>query len=370
MGLSAHGKPEYMDEFKKIIDIKPDGSFYMDPSYFTYIRGADLYNKKFIKLFGEPRDRNERLNDRHRNIAASLQKTVEEATILMAKSLYERTKLDNICLAGGFFLNCVANHKILEKTEFKNIFIQPAAGDTGGALGAAVYVSSRLDQPRKTIMKHAYWGPSYSDKMLQTVLENGGFTYKRYEDEDLFKFVAEKISKNKTIGWFQGRMEYGPRALGNRSILGNPCNPEMKDILNFKIKSRESFRPYAPAVLEEKSLEYFKLKSTSPFMTLAAEVREEVRNKVPAITHVDGTARIQTVSRTDAPRFWKLISEFEKISGVPILLNTSFNLRDYPIVCWPKGALCSFQRTQMDYLVLENYVVLKDENRDVPLICG
>lgn len=361
MGLSSYGKPVYIDAFRKMIDVKEDGSYEIDPSYFKFIKGRRLYSRKFIKAFGKPRKARSKIERRHEDVAASLQMIVEEIIIKMANHIYEQTKMENLCLAGGVFLNCVANHKILEQTPFKNIYIQPAAGDTGGALGVAVYANNVIfNNPRTFVMDHPYHGPAINENHTRRVLLNApDLRMKKYTEDELISFVADKLAQNKTVGWAQGRMEFGPRALGNRSILGNPCNPEMKDILNAKIKFRESFRPFAPAVLEENANDFFELKSVSPFMTLASRVKEDKKAQVPAITHVDGTARVQTVSKKTNPRFWKLIKEFEQLTGVPMVINTSLNLKGDPIVCTPDDAISCFKRCNMDYMVIGDYVAEK-----------
>jgi|AntAceMinimDraft_17_1070374.scaffolds.fasta_scaffold01196_3 carbamoyltransferase len=360
MGLSSYGKPTYIDKFKEIITVKPDGSFKIDNSFFGFNKGTRMYSKKFIKTFGKPRKTKEKIEQRHCDIAASLQKFTEDTLIAIAKNVYKETKMDNLCLAGGIFLNCVANNRILEETPFKKIFIQPAAGDAGGALGVAQYIyNSILNNPRNYVMENAYLGPDFSENQIKKCLLKANITFRRYENDELTKYIAKKISQNNTIGWFQGRMEFGPRALGNRSIFGNPCNPDMKNILNDKIKKRESFRPYAPIILEEKANDFFALQSSSPFMLLAPKVKKDKEKLVPSITHIDKTARVQTINKKINPLLWNLINEFEKITGVPIIINTSFNLRGEPIVCSPDDAINDFQKSKMDYLVLGNFVAKK-----------
>lgn len=360
MGLAGHGKPEYLDKFREMVQVKSDGSFKLDHSYFGFNKGNRMYSRKFLRIFGPERLPETAITERHYNIAATLQQFTEEILIKIARNLYDLTGSDNLCLSGGVFLNCVANGKILEKTPFKKIFIQPAAGDSGGALGIASYIyHSLFEKQRDYIMKDAYLGPNYTQNYIERILLRQSLKYKKLEDNEISRFMAEKISLNNIIGWFQGRMEFGPRALGNRSILANPCNPDMKDILNSKVKMRESFRPYAPAVLEDRLKDFFVLNVESPFMLLAAPVREEKKTIIPAVTHIDGTARIQTVNKETNPRFWQVIKEFENLTGTPVLLNTSFNLRGEPIVCSPEDAINCFLKSQMDYLVLENYVIEK-----------
>lgn len=360
MGLSAYGQPEYLDKFKEIINVNADGSFRMDQTFFGFERAGVMFTNKFIKMFGKKRKPDEPLEDRHHNIAASLQKFIEEATLTLARQVYRETKLDRLCLAGGLFLNCVANNRILEETPFKEIFIQPAAGDCGGSLGAACYIyNSLLDNKRNYVMKDAYLGPEFSPNSIKVILNREGLDFKELDDSVLFKYVSQKIYNNEIIGWFQGKMEFGPRALGNRSIIANPCHPEMKEILNAKVKKRQSFRPYAPVVLEEKARDFFALKDLSPFMLLAPLVIKEKRALLPAVTHVDGTARVQTVNKYVNRRLWNLVKEFENITGVPVLLNTSFNLKSEPIVCSPEDAISCFKRSKIDCLVLGNYIVEK-----------
>ena len=360
MGLASYGEPSYIDKLKEIIKVRPDGSFRMDQSYFGFNKASKMYTSKFIKAFGKERKSGEKIEDRHRDIAASFQKFTEEIVVAMARHIYSETKLDSLCLAGGLFLNCAANNKILEETPFKEIFIQPAAGDSGGALGAACYVyNSIFDNKRSYVMKDAYLGPSYSSSDARRAFSKEQVVFKELNDQELLKYVAYKISENKIIGWVQDRMEIGPRALGNRSIIANPCNPGMKDMLNLKVKNRESFRPYAPAILEERADEFFILKGLSPFMLLAPKVREEKKSVIPAVTHVDGTARVQTVNRNTNQKLWDLIKAFEGITGVPVLINTSFNIKGEPIVCTPEDAIRCFKKTHMDCLVIGNYIAEK-----------
>jgi carbamoyltransferase len=358
MGLSAYGQPTYLDRFRQIITVKQDGSFKMDQSFFGFSRGSRMYTHKFLRMFGKERKAGEPIKDRHRDIAASLQKFIEETVVTMARHIYNETKIDKLCLAGGLFLNCIANNRILEETPFKEVFIQPAAGDSGGALGVAIYIyNSILGNKRNYIMSTSCLGPEFSQNYIKKILHREGLNFKELGDSTLFKYIAEKISDNRVIGWFQGRMEFGPRALGNRSILANPCNLKMKDILNSRVKKRESFRPYAPAVLEERAKDFFELKNLSPFMLFASRVKEEKKKIIPAVTHVDGTARVQTVNRHTYPRLWNLNKEFDNITAVPVIINTSFKLIGEPMVCTPEDAISSYKRSQMDYLVLGNCVV-------------
>lgn len=358
MGLAAYGKPNYIERFREIVKVNLDGSYRIDSRFFGFNTGYRMYSNKFVKAFGKDRKPEDKIEQRHCDIAASLQKFIEEVVILIARNLYSQTGIEKLCLAGGLFLNCVLNHKILEETPFKKVFVQPAAGDSGGALGVAVYIyNNLLKNQRDYVMDNAYLGPEFSSDNIKRTLINQGLKFKEMGDAELVKYIAKKIAEDRIVGWFQGRMEFGPRALGNRSILANPCNPNVKEALNSKVKKREPFRPYAPAVLEEKAEEFFKLKDTSPFMLLAPLVRDEKKELIPGVTHMDGTARVQTVSKKTNPKFWDLIHEFENITGIPMLVNTSFNLRGEPIICSPYDAIASFQKSQMDCLVLGNYIV-------------
>lgn len=358
MALASCGKPRYLDKFRAIMSVKNDGSHGIDERFFGFNKGDRMFSSRFLRLFGEARRPGAPLDERHCDIAASLQKFTEEALLTITRHLYDETGLDKLCLGGGLFLNCVANSKILEQGLFKEIFIQPAAGDSGGALGAAVYLQHCMQQyPRSHVMRHAYLGTSYSDTHIERILLNHNLTFKKYDDEGLSNFIARKIAENKIIGWFQGRMEFGPRALGNRSILGNPCHPGIKELLNAKVKHREPFRPYAPVILEERAGEFFEMSGASPFMLIAPKVKSEKKNIIPGVVHVDGTARVQTVSQTSNWKLWRLIKDFEGITGVPIIVNTSFNLRGEPIVCSPENAIVCFMKSDMDYLALGNYVL-------------
>ena len=358
MALASCGEPVYLNKFRKIVTVRPDGSFMLDRRFFGFNKGSRMYTREFIKLFGPDRKPEGKLDDRHRDIAASLQKFIEEILIMIARHVYSETRYDRLCLAGGLFLNCVANSKILENTPFKELFIQPAAGDSGGALGVALYIHrSILRQPERYVMDHAYLGTSYSSEQTSRILSSQSVGFTEFNDADLSRFIASEISKGKIVGWFQGKMEFGPRALGNRSILADPRNPEIKDILNAKVKRRESFRPYAPLVLEDKAEEFFELKCLSPFMLLAPMVKSDKKALIPGVVHVDGTARVQTVSKETNSKLWALIKDFEIITKIPIIINTSFNLKGEPIVCSPEDALRSFRQSRMDYLVLNNYVI-------------
>ena len=359
MGLSAYGKPIYYDKFKKIVRFNSHGEFYVDMDYFDIHLTKEKYvRENFIELFGPPRMREGPLTQRHADIAASLQKVLEEAVIKLVKYAKEITKQKNLSMAGGVVLNSVMNGKIKSMDIFENIFFQPASNDAGTSLGCAFYIwNVLLGQKRKFVFEHPYWGPEYSEIEILNAIKKYNLNYTYYENIE--KITAELLSKGYIIGWFQGRMEVGPRALGNRSILADPRKAEMKDILNLKVKHRESFRPFAPSVLEEYASEFFNIKGCDPYMITVWEVKEEKRKLVPAITHVDGTARVQTVSKKTNPKYWKLIDYFSKITGIPVILNTSFNVRGEPIVCSPEDAINCFLKTQMDYLILGNYLIDK-----------
>jgi len=364
MGLAPYGVPRYVDQVRRLIEIKDDGSFELDMRYFSYHHGLRMVNGRFSALFGgPPRDPESKLDQRHKDIAASVQKVTEEVMLKMASCLHRETKMDNLCLAGGVALNCVANGRILREGPFKDLFIQPAAGDAGGSLGVAAYIyHSLLGNPRMAPMEDAYLGPEYGEDEILEALKRYGAPYRRLERDDLVREVAALIEGQTVIGWFQGRMEFGPRALGSRSILADARNPENKDVVNLKIKFRESFRPFAPSVLEEKIGEYFEIDRPSPYMLLVAPVREGKR-VIPSVTHVDHSARIQSISRRQNALYYDLIQEFERRTGVPVIINTSFNVRGEPIVCSPDDAYRCFMRTQMDYLVAGPYLL---DKRDQP----
>lgn len=357
MGLAGYGEPVYLEKLKEMVSVKPDGSLRLDQSFFGFNKGSRMYSGKLVRALGKERAPENKIEQRHCDIASSLQKFTEDVLIKAANNLYRETRLDKLCLAGGLFLNCIANNKILEHTPFKEIFVQPAAGDSGGALGVASYIyHSLLGKERNYVMEDACLGPDFSRTRIRRALVNAGINFREMEDGDLFKYAAGLILQDKIVGWFQGQMEFGPRALGNRSLLANPCNPGMKDILNSKVKKREPFRPYAPVVLEERADEFFRIKQPSPFMLIAGSVREEKAAVIPAVTHVDKTARVQTLSRKANPRLWQLIKEFEQLTGIPLLINTSFNLRGEPIVCTPEDAVSCFKRSRMDCLILDNCI--------------
>jgi carbamoyltransferase len=382
MGLAAYGEPEQLEAFRDIVRFDANGKgngFRLGLDYFVHHRNgpemswaeADktptlgkLFSGEMSRRLGAARRPEEDLEQRHRNLAASLQARLEEVYLGMLRKLATATGLKSICLAGGVAFNCVANGKIFESTPFEQVYVQPAAGDAGLAVGAAYYVwNQKLGKPRSFVMDHAYWGPGFSAEEIRaaigsSVLERAGYSVMELATEELTRRAAEIIADGKILGWFQGRAEWGPRALGNRSIVADPRRADMKDILNRRIKHREIFRPFAPSILAEATGEWFEKSHPSPFMTLAYAVRPEKRALIPAPTHVDGTGRLQTVAREANPRYHALISAFRDLTGVPVVLNTSFNDNE-PIVCRPEEALDCFLRTKMDALVLGDFLVTR-----------
>lgn len=381
MGLAPYGKPVYYDLImENMIDLKDDGSFKLNMDYFAYTYAQQMISDKLIELFGyPPREPESKIEPHHFDIAMSIQRVTEEAMLRMANHLFEETGLRNLCLAGGVALNSVANGRILRETPFEDVFIQPAAGDAGGALGVATFIwhsilgnkrsaikikknNPNTIGPEKDMMQNAYLGPEYSNEEIKKFLKEKEIIYTELDGEDLLKRTAEIVVDKRVVGWFQGRMEWGPRALGNRSILADPRDKEMQDIVNLKIKFRESFRPFAPTILLDKASEYFEFDRQSPYMLLVTQVRE-TKKVIPAVTHVDGSARLQTIAREDNPLYYDLIDEFYKITGVPVILNTSFNVRGEPIVCTPEDAYTCFIRTKMDNLVMGNFLLNKEEQK-------
>ena len=330
MGLAPYGKPTYVDKFREVVDIRDDGSFRLNMKYFAHSYSTkSIFNRKWERLFGRPQlPKEAELDEFHRDIAHSGQKIVEEIMVNMARHVHKETGMDNLCVAGGVGLNCVANWRMLQETGFKNIFIQPAAGDSGGALGTAFYIyNSVLKNERKFVMRHACWGPSFSDEEIIETLERNNAKFRVVDrEEELLEETAAMIENGKVVGWFQGRLEFGPRALGARSLVADARNPKMKDIINAKVKFREPFRPFAPAVLKERAHEYFEMPEgmDAPFMLLVPKVRPEKRSVIPATTHQDGTGRVQTVTEEDNGRFYRLIKSFGRRTGVPVVINTGF----------------------------------------------
>jgi len=379
MGLAAYGEPAYLEEFRRILQSNAALGFRLNLAYFSHHhtgpdmtwREADktpqlgrIFSPYLEERLGPTRAPDQPVEQRHRNAAATMQACLEEVLFDLLTTLQRRTGHRALCLAGGVAFNCAANGKIFDRTPFDQVYVQPAAGDAGLAVGAAYYVYHQvLGRPRTFVMEHPYWGPAYSQEQIRAALERSSIASSEFQvtelpEEQLAKETAKEIAGGKIVGWFQGRAEWGPRALGNRSILADPRRAEMKDILNRRIKHREVFRPFAPSILEEATGEYFEKAYPSPFMALAYAVRPEKRKEIPAPTHVDGTGRLQTVSRSVNPRYWRLIREFANLTGVPVVLNTSFNENE-PIVCQPEEAIECFLRTKMDVLVLGNTIVRK-----------
>lgn len=388
MGLAPYGTPKYVDLIlDNLIDVKADGSFRLNMSYFNYAAGLTMTNEKFHRLFnGPPRARESEVSQKEMDIARSIQVVTEEIVLKLAHTAHKELGIDKLCLAGGVALNCVSNGRLLREGPFSEIWVQPAAGDAGGALGAALAIWHQfLEKPRTVLlgdsMQGSYLGPRYSDAEIQTYLDSVGAKYQRLDDKELLPKLAQIMANENVIGWFQGRMEFGPRALGGRSIIGDPRSPKMQSVMNLKIKYRESFRPFAPAVKADKVGEWFQHNAVSPYMLMVAPVVEDKRipmtleqerlfgieklnvprSQIPAVTHVDYSARIQTVHPETNPRFYTLLDEFEKLTGCPVSINTSFNVRGEPIVNTPEDAYRCFMRCEMDYLVLENYLLAKPE---------
>ncbi len=394
MGLAPYGKPKYKDLIiKNLMDLKDDGTFKLDMKYFNYATGLTMTNKKFSKLFGHPvRDpKKNQLTDFHMDIAASIQAVTEEIVLRLTKNIAKEYNIKNLCLAGGVALNCVANGKIVEEKIFDDIWIQPAAGDAGGSLGAALaYWYRELKKPRKKFvdqMKGSYLGPKFDNNFIEQKLKELKANFIKKTPEEISSNVAKELSNSKTVGWFQGKMEFGPRALGGRSILADPRSSKMQKELNLKIKFRESFRPFAPSVLREDLKNWFELDNDSPYMLLVSQIKKDKqismsekdeklfgidklnvkRSQIPAITHVDYSARIQTVHKETNPKYYNLINEFKKITDCPVLVNTSFNVRGEPIVCSVEDAFNCFMGTNLDILVLEDFILFK-EDQDKSLI--
>ena len=367
MGLAPYGKPVHFERIMKdMVHLNEDGSFKLNMKYFSYDYGLRMTNGAFDDFFGGPPRKPEAwMAEREFDIAASVQKVCEEVVLKMVRHLHQETGLDKLCMAGGVALNCVANGRVIRETPMKQLWVQPAAGDAGGAVGVAHYIYNTLHKnPRASAWTHAYLGPEFSDAEIARFLDEAGAKYETLADAELAKRTAKLISESNVIGWFQGRMEFGPRALGGRSILADPRDPKMRDTLNMKIKFREGFRPFAPSVLLDKASEWFEIDCDSPYMLLVAQVREGKRT-IPSVTHVDNSARLQTVTRAEAPLYYDLIREFERLTGVPIVINTSFNVRGEPIVCTPRDAYLCFMRTNMDQLVLGHHLL--DKKQQPPL---
>jgi carbamoyltransferase len=369
MGMAAYGRPTCVDKVRELIDLAEDGSYRLNMRYLGYQHGLRSIDRAFTDLFGPAREPGAELEQHYADIAASIQAVTEEAMLGLARRARTLSGSDNLCLAGGVALNVLANARILRESGFKNVWIQPAAGDAGGCLGAATYLyHTILRKPRRYRMDNAYLGPAYSNDEIHAFLDGQGIEYTCLAERAIAPTVARLLADNDVVGWFQGRMEFGPRALGARSILANPTDPTTKDTLNAKIKHREAFRPFAPSTLLEAAPTYFDFGSPygdveSPFMLLTARVRPDKQHLLPAITHVDGTARVQTVTRSQNPLYYALIEEFGKLSGVPVLVNTSFNVQGEPIVCTPEEAFNSFAHTDMDYLMMGDALIPASSKR-------
>ncbi len=387
MGLAPYGEAKYADLIlKHIIDLKDDGSFRLDMSYFNFASGLTMTSKKFHRLFGgEPRKPESEITQHDMDLAKSIQVVIEEIVLRLAKTLRRETGFENICLAGGVALNCVANGKLLEQGIFKNIWVQPAAGDAGGALGAAYlvwyqYLNQQREAPSQDSMQGSLLGTQYNDDEIEKILLSAGAVFKKHETESLLETVAQQLDKTQVVGWFQEKMEFGPRALGSRSILGDARSEKMQSVINLKIKNRESFRPFAPAVLQDKLTQWFEMKGNSPYMLFVAQLNKDKcffwpedtsiqglaklkqkRSQVPAVTHVDNSARVQTVSENSNHLFFRLLTEFEKQTSCPMLINTSFNVRGEPIVESPQDALYCFMKTDMDVLAIGSFILLKEQ---------
>jgi len=365
MGLASYGEPAYIDVFKDMVKLLPDGEYRMNPDYFTYWASAGsregFMSQKFIDACGPIRTRDQEIEKRHMDIAASLQKILEDTTLHITNYLHKKTGEKNLCIAGGVGLNCSMNSRVLQDSPFESVFVQPSAHDAGTALGAAYYIyNTMLGNDRNFVINHAYWGPEYSDEEIKAELDLDKLKYTHHRD--ISKKCAELINDGKIIGWFQERAEWGPRALGNRSILANATSREMQDIVNKYVKHREDFRPFAPAVLKESSGDFFDFNHESPFMLFICDVKPEKRKLIPAVTHTDGTARVQTVDQKYNKLFYDVIKNFGEITGIPIVLNTSFNVAGEPVVTTPKEAIRCFFSTGIDCLIMGNYLVEKDDS--------
>jgi len=390
MGLAPYGKPKYKDLIlSELIDLKEDGSFKLNMKFFDYCAGLRMINRRFEKLFGAPvRKPESPLRQRDMDLARSVQEVTEEIMLRMACHLHRETDQKNLCLAGGVALNCVGNGRIFRESPFENLWIQPAAGDAGGALGAALFVwhqyleNKRVCDDKKDFQQGSLLGPEFKNGYVSSYLKRNKIAYVEFNEEEIPEKIADLIAQQKVVGWFQGRMEFGPRALGTRSIIGDARTPQMQEIINLKIKFRESFRPFAPSVIKERVSDFFELDRESPYMLLVAPVKREickevsgeeelfgldklhlVRSSIPAVTHVDYSARIQTVSKDINPLYYKMIEKFGQKYGCPVIINTSFNVRGEPIVCTPEDAYLCFMRTNMDYLLLGNFLIEKKQQR-------
>jgi carbamoyltransferase len=393
MGLAPYGEPKYKDSIlSELIDLKEDGSFKLNMKYFNYCSGLTMTNKKFEKLFGgPPRKPESPLTQRHMDVARSIQEVTEEIMLRMVRHIHKETGEKYLCLAGGVALNCVSNGRILRESPFADIWIQPAAGDAGGALGAALFVwyqyleNNRVADYKKDSQQGSYLGPEFNNGYIKNYLQKNQIPYTALKDEEIPEKIAGLIASQKVIGWFQGRMEFGPRALGSRSIIADARSPKMQEEMNLKIKFRESFRPFAPSVIKEKASDFFEIDRESPYMLLVAQVKKKlcrepseegkklaglnklkiIRSCIPAVTHVDYSARLQTVNKNDNPLYHQLIAKFDEKHNCPVIINTSFNVRGEPIVCTPEDAYLCFMRTNMDYLIMGNFLLDKKEQKSL-----
>jgi len=393
MGLAPYGSPKYKDLiYDNLINVKDDGSFKMDMDYFNYCSGLTMTSSKFHQLFqGPPRKPESELTQKEMDLARSIQEVTEEVVMKMAKHVRKETGMKHLCLAGGVALNCVANGKLLRSGLFKDIWIQPAAGDAGGSLGCALLTwykylnNNRVSDNKNDSMNGSYLGPEFNNSFIESFLNSNKYSYQYFTEEELLEEIADLIAAEKVIGWFQGRMEFGPRALGSRTIIGDARSSEMQKIMNLKIKYRESFRPFAPSVRAEDISEYFEIDRESPYMLLVANVQQDkqvamskdqnsyfgldklnvIRSEIPAITHIDYSARIQSVNKKTNPRYHKLLTKFKDKYGCSVIVNTSFNVRGEPIVCTPKDAYLCFMRTEMDYLIMGNYLLSKSDQNSL-----
>ncbi len=368
MGLASYGKPRFKKEFEDIVNVAADGSFQLNMDYFAYTHKMRMIGPKFFKVFGPQRKAGEAMSELSLDVAATLQHVLEEIEVKMARSLKERTGADYLCIAGGVGLNSLANWRIMREVPYKDIFVQPASGDGGTSLGAAFYLwNTVMGNKRTYVMDNAYTGDDFTDEEIQKFLSARNIHYTKLTEDELVKKAAEVLAQGKIASWFQGRMEFGPRALCNRTIFANPTLHDMKDVLNARVKHREAFRPFAPVVTVEDQSKYFDMHIPSPYMLLIGDVHQDKLDVLPAITHVDGTARVQTMTREQNPLVYRLLREFEKLTGTPVLLNTSFNIRGEPIVHTPQDAYTCFEQTDMDYLFLGGYMLDKQhvQKRDL-----
>lgn len=368
MGLAAYGEPAYAAQFRRhVLRLLPHGQFELNVRLCDFhLARVGFFSRRFVELFGARRHPHEEITQRHRDLAASAQLVLEDALLHLGRHLRTLTDADSLCLAGGVAYNCVANSRLRDELGFRHVYVQPAAGDSGAALGAALLLASRRgDLSGRQVMRQAYWGPEFGEADCRQALDHAGLAALKLDDAALCDRVAGELAAGRLVFWFQGRMEWGPRALGNRSLLADPRREDMRAIINTKVKLREPFRPFAPSVIEERAREYFDLKADAPFMLTTAAVLPSAKGLLPAVTHVDGTARVQTVAKAENPRFHQLLSVFGQRTGVPVLLNTSFNVQE-PIVCSPEDAVRCFLRTQVDWLVLGNLLIARPPERAEP----